>query len=206
MIRLSIGFLTVFGCVALAAAAHAAEADIFSAFTSHIRQQVQSDKSSFVAAQACTEWFYKDLRRRPPTAAPEGVSFSPGEPLREQDNNPSDCRRRYPDGLETARKDFSLTQSLLSVSLTFYQFALVGDRNDDARYSADELRDMLESFGLPFNEILPPSAHLAALNAQFDVIHRTTGLDALMAGMGALYDRGYRLTSQDQASLNQVLG
>jgi hypothetical protein len=65
---------------------------------------------------------------------------------------------------------------------------------------------MLESFGLPFNEILPPSAHLAALNAQFDMLHQSSGLEALMAGMSVLYERGYRLTVNDQASLNQVLG
>ena len=184
-----------------------AEADVFGAFTAHIRRQVQADKHTFVAAQTCTEWFYRELQKKKPARPKfEGVSLHPVEAGPRPLENASDCPVRYPDGLDAARKDFSQTQSSLSVSLTFYEFALVGDRNDDGQYNQVELRDMLESFGLPFNEVHPPSAHLAVLNAQFDRIRVTTALDALMTGMGVLYDRGYRFTEQDRAALHLIAG
>jgi hypothetical protein len=184
-----------------------AEADVFGAFTAHIRHQVQADKHTFVAAQTCTEWFYRELQKKDPAKPKfEGVSLRPVEAAPGPLEHASDCSARYPDGLDAARKDFSQTQSSLSISLTFYEFALVGDRNDDGQYNQVELRDMLESFGLPFNEVLPPSAHLAVLNAQFDSIRVTTALDRLMTGMGVLYDRGYRFTEQDRAALHLIAG
>lgn len=183
-----------------------AEADVFGAFTAHIRHHVLADKHTFVAAQTCTEWFYRELQKKPATPKLEGVSLHPVEAAPRPLEHVSDCPLRYPDGLDAARKDFSQTQSSLSVSLTFYEFALVGDRNDDGQYNQVELRDMLESFGLPFNEVLPPSAHLAVLNAQFDHIRVTTALDTLMTGMGVLYDRGYRFTEQDRAALHLIAG
>jgi hypothetical protein len=198
--------LVPLSCLLLISSTLAAEADVFGGFTAHIRHQVQSDKVVFAEAQTCTEWFYRQLRPNPSKPPSHGVSLSAEPSPSQPTSRTSDCRTRYPNGLEAARKDFSLSQSLLSVSLTFYQFALVGDRDDNARYSMTELRDMLESFGLPFNEILPPSAHLAVLNAQFDTLHQSRGLEALMAGMSILYERGYRLTVNDQAFLNQVLG
>jgi hypothetical protein len=173
--------------------------DIFRAFTAHIQRQVDVDKQQFVAAQVCTEWFYKKEFKRPRASRPpaDTIAFIPA------DDDRSDCRRRY-NGLDAARKEFSRAQSALSVSLTFYEYALVGDRDDDDRYSETEIQDMMESFGLPFNEVLPPAAHLTALTGQFDAIQRDLGLEALMAGMGVLYDRGYRLSSHDQAALSRV--
>ncbi|HJU05924.1 MAG TPA: hypothetical protein VJ692_12310 [Nitrospiraceae bacterium] len=193
-------------CYLLVEGGASAEADVFAAFTAHIHHQVQADKRMFVAAQICTEWFYRQIGKKPPKATIESITFRPGAVANAQFESSSDCPRRYPDGLEGARKDFSLTQSSLSVSLTFYEFALVGDRNDDAQYNQAELQDMLEAFGLPFNEALPSSAHLAVLNAQFDRIRTATGLETLMTGMGILYDRGYRFTPQDRAALNQIAG
>ena len=177
--------------------------DVFRAFTAHIQRQVDVDKQLFVAAQICTELFYKEFQRpRTPRPPADTVAFDPaGRPQHADDR--SDCRRRY-DGLDAARKDFSRTQSALSVSLTFYEFALVGDRDDDDRYSDTEIQDMMESFGMPFNEALPPGAHLKALTSQFDAIQHDLGLEALMAGMGVLYDRGYRLSRHDQAALSRV--
>lgn len=180
--------------------------DVFDGFTSHIQYQVQSDKQTFVKAQVCVELFYRQLHEKPSRPKAEGVSDSYAASTDSRAADSAECRTRYPDGLEAARKDFSLRQSSLSVSLTFYEFALVGDRDDDAWYSETELRDMLESFGLPFNAILPAKAHLAALNAQFDAVHRAANLDALMAGMSVLYDRGYRFTDRDRAALNQISG
>jgi len=177
--------------------------DIFRAFTAHIQRQVDVDKQQFVAAQVCTEWFYKEFQRpRPPRPPADAIVFAPPERPLSVDER-SDCRHRY-DGLDAARKDFSRAQSALSVSLTFYEFALVGDRDDDDRYSEAEIQDMIESFGLPFNEVLPAAAHLTALTGQFDTIQRSLGLEALMGGMGILYDRGYRLSSHDQAALSLV--
>ena len=182
---------------------------VFVAFTDHIRQQVQTDKQVFLDASTCTEWFYKQRLQKPPRPTVEGVNFhAPGpatEGILRLAQATSDCRARYPGGLEAAREDFSRSQSSLSLSLTFYEFALVGDRNDDGQYSLTELKDVLESFGLSFDAVLTPSGHLATLNAKFDTVHQAGGLDVLMASMGVLYDNGYRLTVQDRAALNRVM-
>ena len=81
----------------------------------------------------------------------------------------------------------------------------MGDRNDDGQYSLTELRDVLESFGLSFDAVVPPAVHLATLNAKFDTVRRSGGLEVLMASMGVLYDNGYRLTVEDRAALNRVM-
>lgn len=172
--------------------------DIFRSFTFHIRQQIQVDKKVFVDATTCTELFYKHLYEKPAQPKLEGVS--------ENALTLPDCRTRYPRGLQDAREDFSRTQSALSLSLTFYEFALVGDRNDDERYSARELQDIIESFGLFFDSFRPPSSHLATLNAKFDDVLKTGNLDHLMASMGVLYDKGYRFTAQDRSALDRVMG
>jgi len=183
--------------------------DVFVAFTDHIRQQVQWDKQSFLNASACTEWFYKQLYQKPPRTPAEGVAFHATDPATEGILRlapaTSDCHTRYPGGLKAAREDFSRTQSSLSLSLTFYEFALVGDRNDDGQYSLTELRDVLESFGLSFDAVLAPAMHLATLNAKFDTVRQSGGLEVLMASMGVLYDNGYRLTVKDRAALNRVM-
>ena len=180
--------------------------DVFRSFTAHIQQQIGLDKVDFVEAQVCTEWFYKQRYQKPAAPPVQGVAFHEGPDPRHRALTPSDCPSRYPGGLEAARQDFSRTQSSLSLSLTFYEFALVGDRNDDEQYSAAELRDMLESFGLSFDTVLSPAMHLATLNAKFDALRKAGGLEALMLSMGTLYDKGYRFTGRDRVALNRVSG
>lgn len=114
------------------------------------------------------------------------------------------CDARYPGGLEAAREEFTRAQGLLSLSLTFYEFALVADRDDDDQYSAAELRDIMDSFGLFFDSAGPSAGHAKALNTKFDALRATLGLDRLMDSMGALYEKGYRLTSRDQAALSRI--
>ena len=194
-------------CLLVAPPTAIAEADVFGTFTAHIARQVQTDKQTFLTAQTCTVWFYQQLEKKAPSKPTmKDISFTVERPAERRVDDASHCLTRYPDGLEQARKDFSHTQSSLSTSLTFYEFALVGDRNDDARYNDVELQDMLESFGLRFHEALPSSAHLAALRAQFERIYRSSGLDVLMSGMEYLYDRGYRFTPQDRDTLNRLSG
>jgi hypothetical protein len=170
-------------------------ADIFQDFTNHIERQIKQDKQYFLDAQTCIEWFYKQ-QNTPRQPKAEGISLSA--------LHTSDCPARYPDGLKAAREDFSSTQSALSLSLTFYQFALVGDRNDDRRYNAAELQDMLESFGLSYDRSRPASAHVTALTSTFDSLHKTGGLERLMTSMGTLFNKGYRLTHRDRSTLDQI--
>jgi hypothetical protein len=177
--------------------------DIYQDFTDHIERQIRQDKQYFVDAQICTEWFYKQ-QIRPGQPKAEGIVFADQLPAIHPAVQTSDCPARYPDGLNAARKDFSVTQSALSLSLTFYEFALVGDRNDDERYSRAELQDMLESFGLPYDGNRPASAHVTALTSTFDGLHKAGGLERLMTSMGTLYDKGYRMTPQDRSTLDQI--
>ncbi len=179
--------------------------DVFSALTGYVARQVASDKVVFVGAQRCTEWFYKQLKQKPPPPQAHTIAFVPIQSDSQPDST-SECRTRYPEGLESARHAFSQAQSALSISLTFYELALVGDRDDNHRYSDDELRDLLESFKLPFREILPPTAHVDALTAQFDLARKGNTLEAVMASMGLLYDKGYRLTTGDRTALNDLSG
>jgi hypothetical protein len=178
-------------------------ADIYQDVTGHIERQITQDKQYFVDAQTCTEWFYKQ-QKKPGQPKAEGIVFSGQQPAIRPAVQTSDCPARYPGGLDAAREDFSSTQSALSLSLTFYEFALVGDRNDDGRYNAAELRDMLESFGLAYDRSRPASAHVTALTSTFDGLHKTGGLERLMKSMGTLYDKGYRLTPHDRSTLDKV--
>jgi hypothetical protein len=200
--------LVAAGCFGtpLAPPALANPEDIFESFTSHIRQQIQVDKKFFLDANVCTELFYKQMYKKPTPPAMQGVSWPGPAFAGVGDLTLADCQTRYPGGLQDAREDFSRTQSTLSLSLTFYEFALVGDRNDDERYSAAELQDILESFGLRFDSLGSPSGHLATLTAKFDDLRKSGNLDHLMASMGALYDKGYRFTSHDRRVLDQVMG
>jgi hypothetical protein len=177
--------------------------DVFQGFTGHIERQIHRDKQSFVDAQTCTEWFYKQ-QRKPGQPKAEGIVFSGRRPTVRSAVQTSECPARYPDGLNAAREHFSSTQSALSLSLTFYEFALVGDRNDDKRYNAAELQDMLESFGLSYDGSRPASTHVTALTSTFDGLHKTGGLERLMTSMGTLYDKGYRLTPHDRTTLDQI--
>lgn len=173
--------------------------DLFRLFTQHIRKQVVSDKQAFAEASRCTEWFYKRQKQKPLRPQVEGVAWA--HPAASE----SDCDRLYPRGLDDVRESFSRTQSTLSLSLTFYEFALVSDGNDDGEYNAVELRDVLRSLDLASDPSLPATTHLAALTETFDSLHHTVGLDQLMAGMGRLYDQGYRFTDTDQAELHRVM-
>ena len=184
--------------------------NVFKAHTLHIERQVDVDKRFFVDASTCTEWFYKqELDDQSPPGV-EGIAYRPGQSdaltrgraLRAV----LDCKSRYPGGLKAAREDFSRTQSTLSLSLTFYEYALVGDGDDDGQYSPAELRDIMESFGLAVQPELSPNRQLSRLNAHFDSVHQTLQFDVLMAGMQVLFDRGYRFTNLDKAELNRVMG
>lgn len=177
--------------------------DVFQGFTGHIERQIHRDKQSFVDAQTCTEWFYKQ-QRKPGQPKAEGIVFSGRQPTVRPAVQTSDCPARYPNGLNAAREDFSSTQSALSLSLTFYQFALVGDRNDDERYNHAELQDMLASFGLSYDGSRPTSVHVTALTTTFDSIRKAGGLERLMTSMSSLYDKGYRLTPKDRTTLDQL--
>ncbi len=176
--------------------AHATD-EVFRGFTGHIGGQIQSDKREFVDAESCTIWFYKQ-QQQPPAPQAKKTSYS-----RRRAAAGPECSARFPN-LETARGEFSRTQSALSVSLTFYEFALVGDRNDDGEYNAVEIKDMLEAFGLSFEAELAARAYLEQLNAKFDGIHRTASLEPLMSGLSTLYDRGYRFSPQDRAELDKI--
>ena len=177
--------------------------DVFQGLTGHIERQIKQDKQYFVDAQTCIEWFYKQ-QKKPDQPKAEGIVFSGQLPAIHPAVQTSDCPARYPGGLNAAREDFSSTQSALSLSLTFYQFALVGDRNDDGRYNPAELQDMLESFGLSYDRSRPTSVHVTALTSTFDGLHKTGGLERLMTSMGRLYDKGYRLTPHDRSTLDQI--
>ena len=177
--------------------------DVFQGFTGHIERQIKQDKQYFVDAQTCTEWFYKQ-QKKPDQPKAEGIVFSDQRPAVHPTVQTPDCPARYPGGLNAAREDFSSTQSALSLSLTFYQFALVGDRNDDGRYNAAELQDVLEALGLPYDARRSPDANFSALATTFGLIHGTGGMEHLMTSMGTLYDKGYRLTPHDRSTLDQI--
>lgn len=99
-----------------------------------------------------------------------------------------------------------MTQSSLSVSLTFYEFALVADRNDDAIYSPVELQDLLSSLTLSYQEGEPTPNQVTALTERFDSWYHSRNMDALMRGMSDLYERGYRVTPSDRIELDRVMG
>jgi hypothetical protein len=179
--------------------------DAFSALTAYVARQVQSDKIVFVGAQRCTEWFYKQLKQKPPRAPTHTIALTPVDSGAQSDSA-SECSTRYPEGLDAARQAFSRAQSALSISLTFYELALVGDRDDNHRYNEDELKDLLESFKLPFHGTLPTTDHVDTLTAQFDLARQGNTLEAVMVSMGLLYDKGYRLTTGDRVALNDLSG
>jgi hypothetical protein len=174
--------------------------DVFGGFTNHIARQIVSDKHGFMDAQTCTKWFYRHHDRQPARPPVQGIAYRAAV-----DDASEVCPKRYPGGLDAARDAFGRTQSTLSISLTFYELALVGDRNDDQRYSGRELQDLLEACGLPYNGF-SGSQNLAALTGHFDTLHRSGSLDRLMTGMSALFDKGYRLSQHDRAALDKISG
>lgn len=176
------------------------ERTIFQQFTQHIGKQIHHDKQAFARANNCVSWFYQATKVPPPSA--QGISWDM-TPVSQLDR---DCPREYPGGMDAARDDFSKTQSVLSVSLTFYEFALVADRNDDAIYSSAELQDLFRCLSLPYQQGDSTPKQVTALTQQFDSWYRSRNMDALMQGMSDLYERGYRVTPSDRAELDRVMG
>ncbi len=173
---------------------------IFQQFTQHINRQIHKDKQAFAQANTCVSWFYQSGKTPPPTVQEIGWTPTASSQLEE------DCLRHYPSGMNDARTDLAKTQALLSVSLTFYQFALVADRNDDAIYSPVELQDMLRSLTLLYHDEEPTPKQVTALMERFDSWYRSRNMDALMQGMSDLYERGYRVTPSDRVELDRVMG
>ena len=191
------------------AAARSIGIDIFAQLTEHIKRQADTDKQAFAIASQCMNLFYKQQRQKPAPPAVQQIAWVPSEssafPAADSEDQEADCRKRYPEGLDAVRKDFQRTQALLSLSLTFYEFALVGDGDDNSLYNARELHDILVALNLAAEPSLGAAAHLRSLTAQFDSLHDARGMEALMTGMGKLYDQGYRVTTADKADLNRVM-
>ena len=180
--------------------------DVFRQFTQHIHRQADSDKREFATASQCMNWFYRRERQKPAPPAVQGIAWRGSDPRAEVSSPPSqDCDARYPGGLDAVRKDFQRTQTSLSVTLTFYEFALVGDGDDNGVYSAKELQDILGALGLPPESTQGAVGHVTALTGRFDSMHRSRSLESLMAGMSKLYDQGYRFTAADKANLDRVM-
>ncbi len=178
----------------------AVTAGVFSGFTNHISEQIMKDKVEFASAENCTVWHYQQLKKKRIRPDVEKTSFQQIE----QDLQQGPCSTDYPDGINGARAAFAQSQSSLSLSLTFYQFALVGDRNDDGEYDATELRDVSESLGVGYLEQEKTFQHLAKLNGKFDAVRETVEFSVLTDGMQVLFTKGYRLTPSDQVALNKV--
>lgn len=176
------------------------ESTIFQQFTQHIGRQIHKDKQAFSQANGCVSWFYKAKKTPPP--AVQGISWNMAPSSKPE----VDCLRHYPGGMDEARDDFAKTQTMLSVSLTFYEFALVADRNDDAIYSPAELQDLFRSLTLSYRDGDPTPKQVTALTERFDSWYRSRNMEALMQGMSDLYERGYRVTRSDRDELDRVMG
>lgn len=193
-------FLTILMCALSPGNLLGGDNAIFQQFTQHISRQIHKDKQAFAQANTCVLWFYKAGKTPPPTV--QGIGWNPS--LSSQIE--ADCLRNYPSGMDDARDDLAKTQALLSVSLTFYEFALVADRNDDAIYSPVELQDLLRSLTLSYHDGEPTPKQVTALIERFDSWYRSRNMDALMQGMSDLYERGYRVTPSDRVELDRVMG
>lgn len=195
--------------------AAAAPIEPFVQITEHVRHQVAQDKRQFSIADTCTQWFYQQLRPRKPAPRPsaEPIAWRPSDEQRllsrpvAGESSPPDCAALYPKGLEQAREAFSFTQTALSISLTFYEFALVADGDDDRRYGPREIQDFLRALDLPEpanDSNGSDAAHSQALKTKFDRIYQNRSLELIVTGMGHLYDSGYRLTPADRNALDLV--
>jgi hypothetical protein len=173
---------------------------VFLQFTQHIGRQIHRDKQAFAQANICVSWFYEAAKTPPPVV--QGIGWNP---MPSSQPN-ADCLRDYPGGMDDARADFAKTQSMLSVSLTFYEFALVADRNDDASYGPAELQDLFRSLTLSYSDGASIPNQVMALTERFDSWYHSRNMDALMQGMSDLYERGYRVTPSDRVELDQVMG
>ena len=193
-------FFTILMCALASGDSWGRDDTIFEQFTRHISRQIHKDKQAFAQANTCVSWFYKVGKTPPPTVQGIGWNASPSSQIE------ADCLRNYPSGMDDARNDLAKTQALLSVSLTFYEFALVADRNDDAIYSPVELQDLLRSLTLSSHDGDPTPKQVTALMERFDSWYRSRNMDALMQGMSDLYERGYRVTPSDRVELDRVMG
>ena len=176
------------------------ENEIFQQFTQHIGRQIHRDKQAFAQANNCVSWFYQ--AKKAPLPAAQGISWN-ATPSSQPE---VDCLRHYPRGMNDARDDLAKTQAWLSVSLTFYEFALVADRNDDAIYSPSEIQDLFRSLSLSYHDGDPTPNQVKALTERFDSWYHRRNMDALMQGMSDLYERGYRVTPSDRVELDRVMG
>lgn len=174
--------------------------DVFQGFTQHIGAQIEKDKQEFAIADSCTVWFYRHMNQKPKPEV-ERIHFSPLS----KTGLDLDCAKLFPKGLEQARQAFGDTQQRLSLSLTFFQMALVGDGDDNQEYSAHEIHDVLDAFGLPFRKGQPLGGYMRALTGLFDSIRKDVEFKLLMEGMQVLMNKGYRFTDADQTGLNQQL-
>jgi len=193
-------FLTVLIGTLLPGASSGRENTIFQQFTQHIGRQIDRDKLDFAQANNCVSWFYKT--KKLPLPSVRGISWT-AAPSSPPD---ADCLRDYPGGIDEARNDLAKTQALLSVSLTFYEFALVADQNDDAIYSPVEIEDLFRSLSLSYDNRNPNQELVKALTERFDTWYHKRNMDDLMHGMNDLYERGYRVTPSDRVELNRVMG
>lgn len=173
--------------------------DVFRQFTQHIQRQIELDKIAFAQASGCTNWFYHQEKH---PAAPEVQLIRLNLVL--QPPSKEECLRAYPRGLDSVRQDFHRTQTSLSVSLTFYEYALVGDRNDDSRYNREELQDLLVALALTFDPGRSLAAQADLLAGRFDDWYRMRNLEHLMTGMAQLYEKGYRVSPADRAEIDRV--
>ena len=175
---------------------------VFEGFVRHIAQQITRDKVDFAVAESCTSWFYEQLRKSPGVRPGlKRLSSSAAE----ADPDSHACAARYP-GINEARQAFAHSQSTLSLSLTFYQLALVADRDDDERYDAGELRDMLGSLNVALLQGDHPLQLLDKLKGKFDDVREAIEFTILTDSMQALYSKGYRFTNADQAAMGRVTG
>lgn len=179
---------------------HETPGSVFHRFTRHIQEYIASDKIAFAKATSCANRLCKQEKHKP---APLDI-----HPIRcdlmLQPPSREDCLRLRPGGLDAVRRDFHRTQSSLSVSLTSYEFALVVDRDDDAHYNREELRDLFQSLALTYDQVQSPATQAAALMERFDAWYRVRDLENVMSGMGRLYEKGYRVTPADWDELDRV--
>ncbi len=185
----------------------AARPDEFAALTRHVEHAVAEEKRRFGIASACTEWLYKRERHKAPALPVEPIRWRPvatPPPETPSEFHPAtECPRRYPGGVEDARRDFSHSQAALSIVLTFYELALVADGDDDAAYNTAELGDLIEAMVLP--SVTAQLDTGAVLKATFDRWLGERNLEQIMNAMTRLYDQGYRLSAADRRQLDQVM-
>jgi hypothetical protein len=192
--------LTILLCALFPGDSLGGDTTIFQQFTQHIGRQIHKDKLAFAQANTCVSRFYKAGKMPPPTV--QRISWSPTT----SDQLDMECLRHYPRGMDDARDNLGRTQSVLSISLTFYQFALVADRDDDAIYGPVELQDLLRALSLTDHDGDPTPKQAAALTGRFDSWYHGRNMDALMQGMTELLERGYRVTPSDRVELDRVMG